>query len=70
MRTFDVQPDVNRLLDQVGLTDDWIGVVIDYVFDRPSVVAETIEELAPLTSKVCGDPYSAHQYYRSGTDCA
>jgi hypothetical protein len=39
-RTFDVQPDINKLLDQVGMTDDWIGAVIeafviDYVFDRP-----------------------------------
>ena len=40
--------------DQVGLTDDWIGAVIDafvidYVFDRPSVIGETIRELAPPT---------------------
>ncbi len=74
-RTFDVQPDINKLLDQVGVTDDWIGAVfdafvIDYVFDRPLVVEETMEEFAPLTCKVCGDPYSAHQHYRSGTDCA
>jgi len=39
-RTFDVQPDINKLLDQVGMTDHWIGAVIDafvidYVFDRP-----------------------------------
>jgi hypothetical protein len=75
MRTFDVQIDINKLLDQVGLSDDWIGAVIDsfvidYVFDRPSVIAETMEELAPPTCKVCGDPYSAHQHYRPGTDCA
>ena len=75
MRTLYVQADINKLLDQVGLTDDWIGAVIDafvidYVFDRPSVIGETIRELAPPTCKVCGDPYSAHQHYRSGTDCA
>ena len=74
-RTFDVQPDINKLLDQVGLTDDWIGAlidafVIDYVFDRPSVIAETMAELAPPSCTVCSDPYSAHQHYRSGTDCA
>ena len=74
-RTFDVQPDINKLFDQVGRTDDWIGAVIDafvigYVFDRPLVVEETMEDLTPLTCKVCGDPYSAHQHYRSGTDCA
>ncbi len=40
MRTpFDVQPDINELLD-------------------------------PPTCEVCGDPYSTHQHYRSGTDCA
>ena len=27
MRTFYVQADINKLLDQVGLTDDWIGAV-------------------------------------------
>jgi hypothetical protein len=75
MRTFYVQADINELVDQVGLTDDWIGAVIDafvidYVFDRPSVIAETMEELAPPMCKVCGDPHSAHQHYRSGTDCA
>ncbi len=74
-RTFDVQPDINKLLDQVSMTDDSIGAVtdafvIDYVFDRPLVVGEAMEELAPPTCKVCGDPYSAHQHYRSGTDCA
>ena len=74
-RTFDVQPDINKLLDQVGITDDWIGTVIDEfvidcVFDRPLVVGETMEELAPMTCKGCGDSYSAHQHYRSGTDCA
>ncbi len=69
-RTFDVQLDINKLLDQVGMTDDWIGSVIDYVCDRPMVAEETMEELAPLACKVCGDPYSAHQHYRSGTDCA
>ena len=75
MRTFYVQADINKLLDQVGLTDDWIGAVIDafvidYFFDRPSVIAETMEELAPPTCKDCGDSYSAHQHYRCGTDCA
>lgn len=74
-KTFDVQHDINKLLDWVGITDDWIGAVIDafvidYVFDRPLVVEETTEDLAPLTCKVCGDSYSAHQHYRSGTDCA
>jgi hypothetical protein len=34
MRTFDVQPDITKLLDQVGLTDDWIGAAIDaFVID-------------------------------------
>jgi hypothetical protein len=33
-------------------------------------LTETMEELAPPTCKVCGDPYSAHQHYRSGTDRA
>ena len=71
MRTqFDVQPNVNRLLNHVGLTDDWIGAVIDCVFERPSVIAERLMDLAQPTCKVCGDPYSAHQHYRSGTDCA
>ncbi len=75
MRTFYVEADANKLLDQVGLSDDWMGAmidafVIDYVFDRPSVIAETLEELAQPTCKVCGDSYSAHQHYRSGTDCA
>ena len=75
MRTFDVQPDIIKLLNRVGLTDDWIGAVIDgfvvdYVFDRPSVIAETMGEPASPTCKGCGDPYSAHQHYRSGTDCA
>jgi hypothetical protein len=75
LRTFYVQADINKLLDQVGITDDWIGTVIDafvidYVFDRPSVIVETMEELAPPTCKVCGDPHSAHQHYRCGTDCA
>ncbi len=75
MGTFSVQADINKLLDRVGLTDDWVGAVvdafvIDYVFDRPSEIAETMEELAPPTCKFCGDPYSAHQHYRYGTDCA
>jgi len=70
-----VHADINKLLDQFGMSDDWIGAVIDafvidYVFDRPSVIGETMEELAPPTGKVCGDPYSAHQHYRSGTDRA
>ena len=64
MGTFSVQADINKLLDRVGLTDDWVGAVvdafvIDYVFDRPSEIAETMEELAPPTCKFCGDPYSA-----------
>jgi len=71
MRTFYVHADINKLLDQFGMSDDWIGAVIDafvidYVFDRPLVIAETMEELAPPMCKVCGDPYSAHQHYRSG----
>ena len=75
MRTFYVEADVNKLLDQVGLSDDWMGAmidafVIDYVFDRPSVIAQTMEELAPPACKVCGDSYSAHQHYRSGSECA
>jgi hypothetical protein len=62
-------------MNQVGMSDDWVGArinafVTDYVFDRPSVIAETMEELAPPTCKVCGDSYSAHQHYRYGTDCA
>ena len=74
-RTFDVQPDINKLLGQVELTDDWIGAVIDafvidYVFDRPSVIADTMEKLGSPTCQVCGDSYSAHQHYRSGTECA
>jgi hypothetical protein len=73
MRTFYVHADINKLLEQVGVSDDWIGAiidafVIDYVFERPSVIAETMDELAPPTCKVCGDPYSAHQHYRSGID--
>ena len=75
MRTFYVEADINKLLSQVGLSDDWIGAtidafVIDYVFDRPTVIAETMKELAQSTCKVCGDPWSAHEHYRSGTDCA
>jgi hypothetical protein len=71
MRTFYVQADINKLLDQVGMSDDWIGAaidafVIDYVFDRPLVIAETMGELAPPTCKGCGDPYRAHHHYRSG----
>ena len=46
MRTqFDVQPNVNRLLNHVGLTGDWIGAVIDCVFERPSVIAERLMDL-------------------------
>jgi|HubBroStandDraft_4_1064222.scaffolds.fasta_scaffold721839_1 hypothetical protein len=61
MRTFYVHADINKLLEQVGMSDDWIGAiidafVIDYVFERPSVIAETMDELAPPTCKVCGDP--------------
>jgi hypothetical protein len=71
MRTFYVHADINKLLEQVGMSDDWIGAiidafVIDYVFERPSVIAETMEELEPPACKVCGDPYSAHRHNRSG----
>jgi hypothetical protein len=64
MRTFYVHADINKLLEQVGMSDDWIGeiidaFVIDYVFERPSVIAETMGGLAPLACKVCGDPDSA-----------
>jgi hypothetical protein len=74
MRTFYVHADINKLLEQVGMSDDWIGAiidafVIDYVFERPSVIAETMGGLAPPTCKVCGDPYSAHRHYDSGIDC-
>ena len=36
-------------MNQVGMSDDWVGArinvfVTDYVFDRPSVIAETMEE--------------------------
>ena len=56
MRTFYVEADMNKLLEQVGMSDDWIGAVIDgfvidYVFDRPLMIAETMEELAPPTCK-------------------
>ena len=34
------------------------------------VLTEMMKELAPPMCKVCGDPYPAHQHYRSGTDCA
>jgi hypothetical protein len=69
MRTFYVHADINKLLEQVGVSDDWIGAiidafVIDYVFERPSVIAETMGGLASPACKVCGDPYSAHQHYR------
>ena len=75
MRTFYVQADINKLLDRAAPTNNSIGAVIDafvidFVFDHPSVIAEMMEELVPPTCKVCGDPYSAHQHYRSGTDCA
>ena len=70
LRTFDVQPDITKLLDQVGLTDDWIGTVIeafviDYVFDRPSVIAETMEELAPRRAR-----YAATRIQRTNTTAA
>ncbi len=68
MRTFFVEADTDKLFNQVGISDDWIGAVIDafvidYVFDHASLIAETMEELAPPTCRVC-DPYSAHQNHR------
>ena len=34
MRTFDVQRDINKLLDQVDLTDDLMGTSMDVCPDR------------------------------------
>jgi len=70
MRTFFVEADIDKLLNQVDRSDDWIGAVIDafvidYVFERASLIAETMEELVPPTCRVC-DPYSAHENHRSG----